>query len=285
MNSFNLRKILKQYGSLYLTILVILFVLKLFYRKADSTDLQWILAPTAWWVRALSGISFENVPHIGYVNHDLRFIIARSCSGFQFMLITAATLLFSFLHRILPSENCSPLRRMLYGFGCIFADFGLSYVLTILVNGLRIILSIYLPLFLEQSALFQEYNGYSGWLTPESLHTLIGTVVYFASLLVIYRLADGITLKTFFAKTKEQLPKAQKNITFRASFRLLQPVFWYFFFVLGIPFLTRAYRNGVKQFTDYVRLVIFACTIVLVPFVLFSRIKNRMSFSSTSRSP
>lgn len=277
MNIPNMKTNLRQYGFFYLTILVILFGLKLFYRNADSSDLQWFLAPTAWWVRALSGISFENVPHIGYVNHDLRFIIARSCSGFQFMLITAATLLFSFLHRMMPSENCKPLCRMSYGFGCIFAGFGLSYLLTILVNGLRIILSIYLPLLLEQSAFFGRYNLYGGWLSPDRLHTLIGTAIYFASLLVIYRLLDMITLKAFLHMTQKQHPQEHKNVSFRACFRFLLPLFWYFFFVLGIPLINRAYLNGMKQFTDYAALIVFTCAVVLAPFVLLSRIKERQN--------
>ena len=279
MNTFHPKKIMKQYGLFYLTTLAILFFLKLFYREADSTNLQWLLAPTTWWVQVLSGIPFENIPPIGFVNHDLKFIIAKSCSGFQFMLITAAALIFSFLHRIIPeaghplSENlpmndttCEAphpcrLHRMLLGFGYIIAGFGVSYILTILVNGMRIILSIYIPLFLEQTAFSQKYNVYSGWLTPDRLHTLIGTVTYFASLLAIYLLADQMTLK-ISRPTNNNTPNGC------SAQRLLRPACWYFLFVLGIPFLNGAYINGGKQFTDYATLILLTCTVVLMLFSL-----------------
>lgn len=306
MNITNLKRLIKQYGFLYLTILVIMLGMKLFYQKADVTGLQWLLAPTAWWVQALSGISFEWIPPMGYVNHDLRFIIAKSCSGFQFMIITSAALLFSFLHRMLPiaadmrrrqlsgSKKSGPAARGLDGLGYILAGLILSYLLTILVNGLRIISSLYLPLLWEQSALFQKHGGYHGWLTPDSLHTLIGTAVYFASLLAIYRFFDTLTLKAFLhlrrtgkEPLEERENKEWKNSRGKALLPLLKPLLWYLFFVLGIPFLNRANTNGRKQLTSYAALVILACSAVLATLGILHLARHcRTSASrSTSRFP
>lgn len=94
------KAILRQNGIFYLTGMLIILGIKLFYSKASIPDLKWILAPTSLWVRILSGIPFDYEPGSGYVSHSFRFIIAPSCSGVQFMLIAAATLLYSFVHRM-----------------------------------------------------------------------------------------------------------------------------------------------------------------------------------------
>ena len=96
----NAKAILWQNGIFYLTGMLIILGIKLFYSKASVPDLKWILAPTSLWVRILSGIPFDYEPGSGYVSHSFRFIIAPSCSGVQFMLIAAATLLYSFVHRM-----------------------------------------------------------------------------------------------------------------------------------------------------------------------------------------
>ena len=84
----------------YLTALFIILGLKCYYRQADCDSLLWILAPTAHWVELLSKIPFTYISGTGYVNHSLRMVIAPSCSGVRFMIITFATLVFSFVHII-----------------------------------------------------------------------------------------------------------------------------------------------------------------------------------------
>ena len=68
----------RTHGFTCLTGLLLLFALKLYYSRTDCDGLLWILAPTAWWIHTLSGISFEYLPHAGYVNHSFRFVIAAS---------------------------------------------------------------------------------------------------------------------------------------------------------------------------------------------------------------
>ena len=99
----------------------------------------------------------------------------------------------------------------------------LSYCFTVFINGLRIITALYLPL------LFQRLQLFGDILTPDSLHTMIGTVVYFAALLTLYRLVRHL----FHPAAEGSLLR-----------RFLPPVFWYFFIVLGIPFLNRAYAQN-----------------------------------------
>lgn len=224
---------IKNNWIFYLSAFLALFGIKYFYSQAACRDLTWILAPTAWGVRTLSGIPFTYDPYEGYVNYTCRFVIAPSCSGIQFMMITIATLVFPFIHRM---DNWKKKCRWMA------SGFFFSYLLTILVNTIRIIVSIYLPVYMEQKSLL------GGFLTPARLHTLIGTSVYFTSLLLIYHLAGAITRQSFH--------------------KCLPPVFFYFALVLGVPFLNRAYQKGSAQFAEYSALVICVCLIVLSAYRL-----------------
>ena len=98
----------RQYIFIYLMGFSLILGMKYLYSKADCESLLWILGPTARWVELLSGIPFVYEPGFGYANHGLRFLIAPSCSGVQFMIITAAMLIFSFSHR--SEEHTSELQ-------------------------------------------------------------------------------------------------------------------------------------------------------------------------------
>lgn len=243
----------------YLLAALILFGIKYFYSGAGSDELKWILAPTTRWVELLSGIPFLYEQGTGYVNHDLRLLIAPSCSGVQFMLITFATLIFSFLHRIGNTVSSKPLHRShpiwkkLLWFALSLV---LSYILTILINGLRIIVAIYLPIYFEGNHFLRKL------LSPDRLHTTIGIIVYFVSLLTIYQLAE-------YAFQKRN-GKCRDDTSLLQSFlrKCLSPVFWYFFIVLGIPFLNNAYRKSGAQFTNFALLVTGCCGIVLLLYAL-----------------
>lgn len=225
---------IRTFGLLSLCGCLLLVGMKLFYSKSDSSSLDWILAPTAWWVRTLSGIPFENEPHVGYVNHGLRFVIARSCCGMQFMMIAFAMLFFSFLHRMRTRG-----RAVAWG----LLSFTGSYFYTIFINGIRIVLSIYLPPY------YAKWIGFGRWMSAERLHTALGTVLYFSALLALYRIAELLScrINAVCVRPGEQT-KACADKTVR---RLFSPVFWYFFILLGIPFLNHARRGTLEGFLEY----------------------------------
>lgn len=222
--------------------------LKIFYSNAGSEELFWILAPTTKWVSILTGIPFHYDPGEGYVNHQLLYVIAPSCSGVQFMMITTAMLIFSFV-RFMPSFRSG----LYWTLGSLLA----SYVLTIPINALRIILLFYLPDF------FEVQGYYNHIITPERLHTGVGVVVYFTALLVIYRLA--LRLCNRISGTASQTPLWGK---------CLLPAFWYFAIVLGLPFLNNAYGKNPEGFSEYTLLIIIICAAILAFFGLLSRIRR-----------
>lgn len=233
---------LKSYWLLYLLTLGICAGLKYLSKTTDCNAYLWILTPTAWWVSVLCGISFAYLPHTGYVNHLYQFLIAPSCSGIRFMTIVFLMIVFSFLYQIKSKKAC-------YLWFCFSAAF--SYICTVFVNGIRIAVSIYLPDFLTHTGLLKE------WLDPDLLHTLIGTVVYFSTLCLIYFLASTLCKYRFIQFTKE----SSKN-SCNSSFKLLIPVFWYLLIVLAIPFFTRSLRNDWTGFGQYAILVICVCLAV-----------------------
>ncbi|MCL2322514.1 MAG: exosortase K [Oscillospiraceae bacterium] len=238
-----MKSLLKHNWVFYLSGFLIAFVIKYFYSNSSCNDLRWILTPTAWWVRVLSGITFEYKESIGYINDQFRFIIASSCSGVEFMIITIVTLIYSFVHLA---------RKMRMKFYWIALSVVFSYIFTIFVNGFRIVFSIYLPIY------FNRFSFYNEWLTPERLHTVIGTFIYFTSLFFIYQVAGYVWKEIYDAKSK-------------IISKYLVPMFWYFIILLGVPFLRNGYNDGLKE---YAILITSVCLIAIFIFGLVTFLRN-----------
>lgn len=225
---------------------VIILIMSYFCRTSDSDALKWILAPTAWWAGILGGIYFEYLPHQGYVNYFHRFLIAPSCAGSRFMLLTFLMLAFSFRLSDYYKENINMRKEYLwFGFSIVF-----SYISTVFVNGIRIVASVYLPDILEREHLMD------GWLTPDRLHTLIGTVTYFSFLCVIYLAACWLRGRS------------------EKCGGLLVPVFWYLLIVLALPFIKRMYHNEWEGFGQYAVLIVSVCGSVYVLLMVVGRIRK-----------
>lgn len=247
----------------YLIGCFVILGLKLFYSNASADGLKWMLTPIARWVSALSGISFTYVPLTGYVSHSREFIIAPSCSGVQFLLTAIAATLFSYVHRMRTKRA-----------GLVWTAFCItgSWLYTVFINGIRIVISIYLPFWLRARGLF------SGRLTPERLHTAIGTTIYFAALILLYQIGGYFSGKLSKMWTKKESTRdercASSSVTARrphdTRVSFLIPAAWYFLIVLGIPFLSRAYRNDWTGFSEYASLVLGICLSISLLVRLFA---------------
>ncbi|MCL2351046.1 MAG: exosortase K [Firmicutes bacterium] len=228
----------RQKWPLYLAGFFLIFGLKYFHSKAGGDELAWILGPTARLVGIMSGIVFEREPRVGYLSRQFRFVIAPSCSGVEFMIIAIAALVFSFAHRM---------RTVGGGFLWLALSLVFSYPYTVFVNGVRIILAVYLPVFL----------GGKGLPTPERLHTVIGAAVYFTALLIMCLGAGRVS--RLIART----PGGSLTV-----WAFLPPAFWYLAIALGIPVLTGAYKNDPGKFAGYAAVMAAVCAAAVLPACL-----------------
>jgi len=155
-----------QNGIVYMVALFIALGLKYHYSRAGGDDLVWILSPTARLVEYISGIEFESEAHTGYVNREYRIIIAPSCAGINFLIMVFCMAVFSSIHLIKHSWS-----KIFWSAASLVC----AYSLTVTVNSLRIIASIY------------SYNAdiYFGWFTPARVHRLQGIVTALDMLKII----------------------------------------------------------------------------------------------------
>ncbi len=148
------------------------FGLKYHYSRAEAGELKWILAPTTRLVEALGGPDFIWEARAGYFNQERRFLIAPSCAGINFLIMAFAMSVWFVLPRL-----SSHRRRLLAVFLALTGAYGLA----ILINTLRICLSLYT----------KGYQAPLG-LDPSEVHRLTGIVVYFTSLMVLYVLLHRV---------------------------------------------------------------------------------------------
>jgi len=222
-----------------LLVIMIAFGLKHHYSQASVDHLNWILAPTVELVEQLSGITFEQEAYTGFISKTHRIIIAKSCAGVNFLIISFCMLIFS---RI---RSTKPIGAKILLF---FKSLITAYFLTIIVNALRIILGIYLF----------DADIYGGWLTREMLHRIEGTAIYFMFLCFIY-----------FVLVSRQSKHEGKPITRRA---IKTPLFWYLIVTLFVPLVRRSFQGNLSGFFQHSVVVMIILIIIVLLFFLFKSI-------------
>ncbi|WP_349671889.1 exosortase K [Lacrimispora sp.] len=247
--------------ALYLIGLFVILGIKYGYSRAGFGELDFILAPTARWVTFLSGINFNRQVDVGYINHSIRFIIAPSCSGVQFMLITFSALFFPLVHRMNSVKKGV----------CWFAgSFLSSFPFTVFVNGIRIVLSIYIPVY------FNKWNIYANWLTAQRLHTIIGTVVYVTALLALYHLAGLVSSSTVKISSDVHGIFPSKVVS-KIVNRIVPPILCYFFIVLIIPLIHNARQNDLEKFLEYASLITSVCFALILLYCIVYTVQDHLS--------
>ena len=233
-------------GILYSVVLIMAMGLKYHYSTAGSDDLGWILGPTAGVVETFSGIRFEKESGAGYVNPNRNIIIAPSCAGVNFLIIAFCMAAFTGLHRFRYSKA----KTFWIAICAAFA-----YFLTIAVNALRIIASIYTI----------RADIHYPWMTPGQLHRVEGVFIYFLFLCLFYsilgRMIDHCSKNRRRKKEKKNNMGRISRETIAAAFI---PFFWYGFFSMGIPLFNRAYHNNGLQFFEHCLVIFLVCLVVFL---------------------
>ena len=255
-------------GIFYLLALLIAFGLKYHYSRAGSGDLVWILGPTAGLTETVSGIKFENETNTGFVSQGYEFIIAPACAGINFLIMAFCMAVFSGIHVVK-----SPGSKLLW----VSASLVCAYVLTIAVNTLRIIASIY------------SYRAdiYVGWMTPARVHRLEGIVIYFFFLYLFYM----IIIKTIQRIRQDTLGKKITPVRygggqtdhFKWAGSGLIPLCWYGLITLGVPLFTGAYQENLSRFSEHSWTVMGASLSILTVIFLIKLIRQRIGHLFVNR--
>ncbi len=143
---------------IYVALVGGIFYAKLVYQQLAPEQLSWLLWPTAKLASLLSGMVFISQGGV-FISPDLAYTIDKSCSGYNFLLISLILVLY-------VSYTASPHR-----FSFLLMTVLAAYCLTIVANAFRITVSL----------------AYPGEITAEMTHRVQGIAVYLLCLLGFYQ--------------------------------------------------------------------------------------------------
>lgn len=219
-------------------IFIITASLKAFYSTASVNDLTWILWPTKVVVEVISGTHFHFESCAGYMSEDRSFLIAAACSGMNFLIAIFLLLSLRILWRR-RSESTSWLSLLLLA--------GLSYVITIFANSLRISSALWLIMTRR------EFFG----LDHDELHRLDGILIYFGMMLLVY-----VAFEYFERKARTL---TWKSLTF--------PLAIYYAITLAIPIANGAVRDD--EFLTHSLFVLVTPLMLIGVFVAIGKLLFR----------
>ena len=221
------------------------YALKSFYSTASVNDLRWILAPTTFLVELISGERFTFESLAGYMNGDHTFLIAASCSGVNFLMISFLVLTLGKLWRE---------RAMSWTFFPIAML--AAYATTLIANTVRIVIA------LQMHASNFQLAGFDA----EGLHRIEGIVVYFLFLLLLFITSEGWGTK------KISIDLFATILVRRSAYLLLI----YYAVTLGIPIVRGSYRDA--EFWGHAGFVMGIPLLFIIPLSIYSATaRSRMS--------
>jgi exosortase K len=162
--------------AFYISTGLIIIALKLFHQSAQLANMQWVLMPSVFLVELFINQPIQFEEGLGYVNREFSFVINKSCSGFNFMLIVFCLEVFGFIHFV---KNLTT--KLLTFFGFAF----LAYGLTILINGIRI----------SSNYMVHLYEHKFGATIGATLHEIQGGIIHLSALILLYWF-----LQSYFSK-------------------------------------------------------------------------------------
>lgn len=258
--------VLRENGLFYAAGLLAMTGLKYYYSHATADGLRWMLAPVAHLAGLLGGIHFQWQSHAGFVSHSREVVIAPACAGINFMIICFSAIFFSFVAR---------LRGIGTKCGWIVVCFAASYLVTICVNTVRIIISIYL------------YSApiYGGFLSPERVHCLAGTVIFVAFLVAVFQSADRFMRRRSYSGPPMPVTAKSGLAGFPSIFLVTSlPFAWYVLITVIVPLLNGAARRDGCRFAEHAALVTAAgLCICLIPVAVVAMTKKRVDISNKTK--
>ncbi len=196
-------------------------LLKLHYSRASAEELRWVLAPTTALTSLVTQAEFVFRDGQGYLSHGLSILISPACAGVNFLIVTFLSLVFGFERHF---QGWRARGRWLV------ASAAGAYFVTLLVNTLRITLSVALA----------HLAARAFGLTFQSVHRLLGIVVYLAGLgvlcLTVQRSLQSLQARKAGHTAARGLPGKRRVL-------LLLALGCYVGMTLVVPLLRGAYRT------------------------------------------
>lgn len=208
-----------------LVTLLTMLLLKRHYSLATADQLDWILAPTARLVAWLTPAHPVYEYGVGYVDFSHGIIVAPACAGINFMIMAfgLATLC-----------NLANSRRICGTLSWLGLALGLAYGYTLVVNALRIAVSM---------ALYKA-EIYGAWLTMERLHRVAGITLYAVALWLFF-----MALQTIIDCYCRRLPCQIQNKRQRLPAWL--PFGWYVTGAAGVPVANLMFQQGAPGLVEH----------------------------------
>jgi exosortase K len=213
-------------GCYGLTVLI-MWLLKFHYSRANAESLGWMLNPVAAMVQLVDGLDYAWHSGIGWVRSDGYITIAPACAGVNFMIMLFGLSCAAFLHR---------LERVSHRLAWLASAMAAAYLIAVCVNSIRIMVSIFL----------YEHHLSWGWLTAQRLHRGIGVAVYFPVLGLYYLLLQRIMDRLYDCP----------HMLLMSLWFPWQPLIWYISGTVIVPFLHSTYKGMAGVSGEYAATVI-----------------------------
>jgi exosortase K len=225
--SFRIKNLLILNAWAYATMLTAAYALKYHYAHAGCRDLIWILAPTAklagWFLQQ----RFVFDPHAGYISPETHICIAPACAGVNFLIILFCMTAWIGIYYL---KTC-PAKGM-----WILTSAVLSYCATVWVNACRIYISV---------CLFAS-DFYRIWINPETMHQLMGIMLYLGCLYGFFCITQSLFLR--YGLHQNKLLDARGDGQRNGSISHLLPLMVYLSITVLVPLLHNAHKLYDRQF-------------------------------------
>jgi len=145
---------------------------KLYFPLANFAFFTFLLWPVAQITGTVIGLPMDYLPGTGYYFSNYNVLIDKSCSGYNFLLLSFMIFVFFLTLK---------LKTRIPAFWTISISLFLSYVLTLLANTSRILISM---LFTKNSFFFE-------WVDSRILHESIGVFCFLSFVIVATLILDN----------------------------------------------------------------------------------------------
>jgi exosortase K len=160
----------------YFGIVVLFLLLKYLYTLSSNDDVLFLLFPTNICIELITGSKTLYSTDGGFAHTTLPINIDKSCSGFNFWLLSFSLLSLSTLHLY---------KRHWHKLAACVALLIISFIVTVFINVSRILIAI----------LTLKYKGIYTFLSQGWMHEAQGAFIYLLFLILLYRSTYYITVK------------------------------------------------------------------------------------------